>query len=204
MDDGKTRPLFVAAPLARPPFRRDEVGSGAYDGSVVELPESSVVAAPSADARAAVHALTRASRILERSLPELSLADFRVLSAVAEGEGRASRLAQRLALGKPAISSTVDSLVRRGLLRREAHDSDQRAVELVLTPTGDDVRRASENALAEVVTALAAGTDDPGALLASLAALGEAIERRQASFAAERMGAGAMTAPATSAPEAAR
>ncbi|GAB3396613.1 hypothetical protein GCM10027568_31050 [Humibacter soli] len=171
---------------------------------MVELPEPSAVAAPSADARAAVHAITRASRILERSLPELSLADFRVLSAVAEGEGRASRLAQRLALGKPAISSTVDSLVRRGLLRREAHDSDQRAVELVLTPAGDVVRRASENALAEVVTALAAGTDDPDALLASLAALGEEIERRQASFAAERMGAGATAAPATQTSEAAR
>ena len=143
-------------------------------------------ALPSADARAAVHSLTRISRILERSIPELSLADFRVLSAVAEGEARASRLAQRLALGKPAISSTVDSLVRRGLLRREAHNTDQRAVDLVLTANGDAARTAAEKELAAVVTALAAGTDDPHAVLAALTALGDEIERRQASFAAAR------------------
>ncbi|MHA7984230.1 MarR family winged helix-turn-helix transcriptional regulator [Rathayibacter sp. CAU 1779] len=157
---------------------------------MVELSDG-VVAATSAssrsipaDARAAVHALTRASRILERSLPQLSLADFRVLSAVAEGEARASRLAQRLALGKPAISSTVESLVRRGLLRREAHGSDQRAIDLVLTEEGETAREEAESALAAVAVGLAGDTDDPEATLAALAALGDAIERRQAAFAA--------------------
>ncbi|NNC13492.1 winged helix-turn-helix transcriptional regulator [Planctomonas sp. JC2975] len=140
--------------------------------------------AAAADARAAVHALTRASRILERSLPQLSLADFRVLSAVAEGEARASRLAQRLALGKPAISSTVESLVRRGMLRREAHGSDQRAIDLVLTEEGESARADAESALAAVVVELASGTDDPDATLAALANLGSAIEMRQASVAA--------------------
>ena len=145
---------------------------------MVELSDAAVAAA---------NALTRAARILERSIPDLSLADFRVLSSIAEGEARASRLARRLALGKPAISSTVDSLVRRGLLRREAHDSDQRAVDLVITAAGDAARTAAENELAGVLTDLAADTPDPGALLAALAQLGDAIERRQASVAAGRL-----------------
>lgn len=144
-----------------------------------------------ADARAAVNALTRASRILERSLPELSLADFRVLSAVAEGEARASRLAHRLALGKPAISSTVDSLVRRGLLTKQAHDADQRATDLVLTTTGEAARASAEEALIAVVTQLVDDTDDPAATLTALASLEPAIERRQASIAAARHAAGA-------------
>ena len=146
----------------------------------------------SGDARAAVHALTRASRILERSLagsgteralPELSIADFRVLSAVAEGEARASRLATRLVLGKPAISSTVDSLVRRGLLRRDAHGGDQRAFDLGLTAAGEAARDAAESALAALVVDLVARTQHPDAVLAALAELGDGIELRQASVA---------------------
>jgi DNA-binding MarR family transcriptional regulator len=181
-----------------------------YDGSVVELPQWRMDArqldareldaqqldarelharqpdARQLHARAAVNALTRVSRILERSLPELSLADFRVLSAVAEGEGRASRLAHRLALGKPAISSTVDSLVRRGLLTKQAHEADQRATDLALTESGADTRAAAEAALVAVVTQLVDDTEDPEAALVALASLEPAIERRQASIAAAR------------------
>jgi DNA-binding MarR family transcriptional regulator len=133
---------------------------------------------------AAVQALARASRLLERALSDLSLADFRVLSAVAEGEARASRLATRLALGKPAISSTVDSLVRRGLLTRTVPDGDQRAVDLALTPHGEVVRTHAERTLVGIVTELAADTRDPDAVLRSLAAFGGAIERMHTTVAA--------------------
>jgi DNA-binding MarR family transcriptional regulator len=152
-----------------------------------------------ADARAAVHALTRASRLLERSLSGLSLADFRVLSAVAEGEARASRLAHRLALGKPAISSTVESLVRRGMLRREAHHADQRATELVLTEAGDTARVEAEAVLVSIVSSLVADTPDPRTTLAALAALEPAIERRQAALAATRGSASPMHSASSSA-----
>ena len=154
--------------------------------SVGSAPEPGTVAAlaASAEARAAVHALTRASRILERSLSELSVADFRVLSAVAEGEARASRLATRLALGKPAISSTVESLVRRGMLHRRVHGADQRAIELALTPSGEAAQQAAESALAAVVAGLVVRTEHPDAVLTALGAMGDGIELRQASLAA--------------------
>jgi DNA-binding MarR family transcriptional regulator len=152
---------------------------------------SSVTEPFDSNAHAAVLALTRAARLLERALPELSMADFRMLSAVAGGEARASRLAHRLAVGKPTVSATVDSLVRRGLLTREVHGPDQRAVDLALTPAGEAARARAETALATVVVDVAARTSDPTAVLASLAAFGDGLEAVQAERAASLTRGGA-------------
>ncbi|MCU1515162.1 MAG: hypothetical protein JWO10_2252 [Microbacteriaceae bacterium] len=124
----------------------------------------------------AVRSLARASRVLERASDELSLADYRMLSAIAEGEGRASRLAARLTLGKPAISSSVDSLCRRGLLQRHPVEGDQRATALSLTVEGQAVFENVEGAMVARLVALAALTPDSGRLLESLVWLGAAIE----------------------------
>lgn len=123
--------------------------------------------------------------MLERT-SEVSLADFRMLSAVAEGEARASRLAARLALGKPAVSSSVDSLVRRGLLERETHDLDQRAVDLSITAEGERVRASAESALMALVAELVDRAPDPTATLRALAELDEAIEDRQRAVVQQR------------------
>ncbi len=69
---------------------------------------------PADRARDAVRALARASRVLERASSELSLAHYRVLSAIASGDERGSRIAARLALGKPTVSAAVESLCQRG------------------------------------------------------------------------------------------
>ena len=76
---------------------------------------------------AAVRAVARLARVLERASGDLSMAHYRVLAAVADGDERASRVAARLALGKPTISASVDALCRRGLLTREDVVHDQRA-----------------------------------------------------------------------------
>src|ERR1700754_3304482 len=91
----------------------------------------------------AVRALARLARALERSSGDLNLAHYRVLSAVAEGDERASRVADRWARGKPTVSAAVESLTKRGLLSREDAAEDRRAATLSLTPAG-------EAALAEV------------------------------------------------------
>ena len=85
----------------------------------------------------AVRALARASRVLERASGELSLAHYRVLSAIASGDERASRVAARLAVGKPTISAAVESLCQRGLLVRSEVTGDQRAAALRLTAEGE-------------------------------------------------------------------
>src|ERR1700733_8535274 len=101
----------------------------------------------------AIRSLARVARLLERSSGDLNLAHYRVLSAIAEGSERASRVADRLTLGKPTVSAAVESLTKRGLLAREVADDDRRAVTLTLTPAG-------EAALAEVEEVMVARIDE--------------------------------------------
>ena len=85
----------------------------------------------------AVRALARASSVLERASSDLSLAHYRVLSAIAAGDHRATRIAAKLAIGKPAVSATVESLRQRGLLQTSGVAGDNRATALALTPDGE-------------------------------------------------------------------
>lgn len=148
---------------------------------MTELPEST-------DLDRAIIGLTRMARMLERTVPGMTLADFRILSAVQEGEARASRLAHRLAVGKPSMSSAVDSLLRRGLLSRSAHATDQRAFELALTEPGHEALGQARSALGGLVATVAARTADAGAVVAALAALDAAIEDEIAAHAHRRLG----------------
>jgi DNA-binding MarR family transcriptional regulator len=124
----------------------------------------------------AVRALARLARLLERSTGELSLAHYRVLAAVADGHQRASRLAERLALGRPAVSAAVESLVGRGLLERSAVEGDLRGIALRLTGDGRRLLDRVEAAAAAEVRAVAERTADPDTILRALAALGPALE----------------------------
>lgn len=135
---------------------------------------------PRARAAAAVSGLARASRILERASDELSLAHFRVLSAVADGDQRASRVAERLALGKPAVSAAVEALCARGLMARAGVSGDQRAAALSVTAEGAVVLERVEAAMIARLEELAAQVPDRDRLLDALATLGEAIERLRA------------------------
>ena len=87
----------------------------------------------------AVQSLTRASKVMERASGGLSLAHYRVLAAVAAGDERASRVAARLALGKPTVSASVEALCARGLLVRSGVAGDQRAIQLSLTEPGREL-----------------------------------------------------------------
>ncbi|HEX3794738.1 MAG TPA: MarR family winged helix-turn-helix transcriptional regulator [Acidimicrobiales bacterium] len=135
----------------------------------------------------AVRALARASRMLvERASSELSPAHYRVLSAVAAGDERASRVATRLAIGKPTISATVDALCQRGLLVRSEVAGDQRAAALALTPEGVALLSRVEHDMIERIDDLAARTPDAAQLLESLVQLGTAIDETQAERMAQR------------------
>ncbi len=124
----------------------------------------------------AVRALARASRLLERASSDLSLAHYRVLAAVASGEQRASRVAARLALGRPAISAAVDSLGQRGLLDRVDVEGDGRGVALSVTAAGSQVLARTEAEMAGRLGDLVAHTEDPPRVLEALAWLGPAID----------------------------
>ena len=134
----------------------------------------------------AVRALARASRVLERASGELNLAHYRVLSAVASGDERASRVAARLALGKPTVSAAVDALCRRGLLTRTAEAGDQRAIALALTVAGRSLLERVEDEMVATITGLSARTPDPAQVIESLGWIGGAIDQVHAERIAAR------------------
>ncbi|MGH9070961.1 MAG: MarR family winged helix-turn-helix transcriptional regulator [Acidimicrobiales bacterium] len=143
---------------------------------------------PEADPREAVRALARASRLLERASGELSLAHYRVLAAIASGDERASRIASRLALGKPTISAAVESLCHRNLLDRSGVCGDQRVSILRLTPQGEALLARVEAGMVAQIRDLCDLSPDGEALMQSLIWMGQAIE--QARSERDRAGTG--------------
>jgi DNA-binding MarR family transcriptional regulator len=129
-----------------------------------------------ADKRQAIRALARMARQLERSSGDLNLAHYRILAAVADGDERASRVAARLALGKPTVSAAVESLTKRGLLSREGAAEDRRAATLTLTAAGEAALAEVEGEMVARLDEFFDRTPDPGAVLSALAQLGEALD----------------------------
>lgn len=128
----------------------------------------------------AVRALARASSVLDRASDELSLAHYRILSAVASGHERASHVAARLALGRPTVSAAVDSLSKRDLLKRTEVEGDQRASTLRLTAPGEQVLARVEGEMRQRIRELAERTADPERLLEALVLLGQAVDQWRA------------------------
>jgi DNA-binding MarR family transcriptional regulator len=134
----------------------------------------------------AIRALARLARALERSSGDLNLAHYRILSAVADGDERASRVADRLALGKPTVSAAVESLCRRGLLSRTDAADDKRAATLTLTPAGEAALVAVESVMIERIDNLTDRTPDGARVIESLGQLGAALDEVAAERAAQR------------------
>jgi DNA-binding MarR family transcriptional regulator len=137
----------------------------------------------------AIRALARVARLLERSSGDLNLAHYRVLSAIAEGSERASRVADRLTLGKPTVSAAVESLTKRGLITREDVAEDRRATTLALTPAGEEALAAVDREMLGHLDDLLGRTEDSAQVLDSLGQLGKALDEQAAERAA-RHGAG--------------
>jgi DNA-binding MarR family transcriptional regulator len=146
------------------------------------------VATPDPAAIDAVRALSRLSRIVERASDSLSPADYRVLSTLASGEARASRLAHRLLLGKPTISTTVESLSKRGLIVKSGVEGDNRAVSLALSPAGAELFARMEARMTRQLELLAERTPNPGQVLESMGWLGVVIEESMAAHSAGEVG----------------
>jgi len=117
--------------------------------------------------------------MLERACGELSLSHYRILNMVAAGDGRASRLAGRLALGKPAVSASVESLVGRSLLVRSGSDPDRRATRLEITAQGRAVLAAAESTMSAALADLLEHDPAAPATLVALGNLSRALDRRQ-------------------------
>lgn len=150
-------------------------------------PESS---APDAVLQA-VRGFARAMRIMERAAKELSIPHYRVLASVAAGEERASRVAERLELGRPAVSSAVEAMSAQGYLERREVQGDQRAFDLRVTPEGEAALERIELEMTRALLGLAERVENPDQLLHSLASLEGAVdalyaEKREARLRGDR------------------
>jgi len=130
-----------------------------------------------------VFTLARMARVLERACTDLTLPQSRLLAFISRGEERASNLAERLALARPTVSATIDTLVDRALLERTAVDNDRRAVRLTITADGHTAMRGTEQAMRARLDDILAHADDPDLVCGALAQLADALT---ASFAANK------------------
>ena len=125
-----------------------------------------------------VRTLAIVSRILERSLTDMTLPQFRVLGLIARAPERANRLARQAAVSRPSLTGVLDGLEARGWVRRHEVDGDRRGVELDVTAAGRTALDAAHDSVQARFAELLARVPAPrrDAVLDGLAALGEAIE----------------------------
>ena len=128
----------------------------------------------------------RLSRVLERVDAGVSPQHYRMLKLIGEGGERSARLAEKLAVAKPTLTSTADSLVAAGLATRQAEPGDRRVVRLCLTPAGQAAVRRADDAYASWFGSLLEDTGRGEEILADLLSLSHAMtERRRARLAAD-------------------
>jgi DNA-binding MarR family transcriptional regulator len=123
--------------------------------------------------------LARLARVLERSCTDLTLAQYRLLAMIAGGADRASHLAGELALTKPTVSATIDTLVDRGLVEREAVDGDRRATRLSVTVPGRAALAVAETSMRDRLEDVLARCDDAAEVRRSITQLRVALDQRR-------------------------
>ena len=134
-------------------FRRGDYGPG----DVGPGPAGTVLAAQRA-AHATLHALSRDLHQLA-----LSGAETNVLAVLASHGGpgsrqlRASELADATATKASTLTSVLDRLERRGLVRREVDPADRRSFLISLTAAGRDVAAQVAAAVRQLETSALAG-----------------------------------------------
>ena len=117
-----------------------------------------------------------ASRVLERSLTDMTLPQFRVLSVIASSPERANRIAEKAAMSRPSLTGLLDGLEARGWVQRVDVEGDRRGVSLEVTPAGTDALKQAERAMtAELELVLRSSPDDRAAVIDGLGALARAI-----------------------------
>lgn len=124
--------------------------------------------------------LARLSRVLESADAELTVPQYRMLSALSEGGLRSARLAERLAVRKPTVTALADAMIAAGYVARESEAGDRRIVRLSLTEAGQEALERADAAYLARLEPLLADVPDQEAFLGSLRAVGEALDARLA------------------------
>jgi DNA-binding MarR family transcriptional regulator len=112
------------------------------------------------DASRAVLTVMRLFRALERVDAGLTPQQYRILKLAGAGGERSARLAERLAVAKPTLTTTADGLVAAGYMRRGAEAGDRRVVRLCLTPAGHEALSRADAAYAAWLDRLLGAMDE--------------------------------------------
>jgi DNA-binding MarR family transcriptional regulator len=136
--------------------------------------------------------LLRMSRVMERVDAGVSPQQYRMLKLIGAGGERSARLAEKLAVAKPTLTSTADSLVSAGLATRQAEPGDRRVVRLFLTEAGQAAIERADAAYLAWFGSLLDHTGRRAEILSDFLTLDEAMtERRRAREAANSAAEGA-------------
>ena len=147
--------------------------------SCADAATAHVDAGPTDDRLAeAVLTILRVSRVMERIDAGVSPQHYRMLKLIGGGGERSARLAEKLAVAKPTLTSTADSLVAAGLAVRQAEPGDRRVVRLCLTPHGQAATERADAAYAAWFGSLLDHTGRSEQILADLLMLGDAMTER--------------------------
>ncbi len=109
----------------------------------------------------AARAIVRLSRRLEVALADadLTLSQYRVLSFLANGESRPSRIAPNVSVTRPTVTALLDGLVVRGLVDRQPDETDRRRVRHRVTAAGKRALAEADKAAEANLRALSAHLD---------------------------------------------
>jgi DNA-binding MarR family transcriptional regulator len=135
---------------------------------------------------AALLTVLRISRVMERIDAGVSPQQYRMLKLIGAGGERSARLAEKLAVARPTLTSTADSLVAAGLAIREAEEGDRRVVRLCLTPAGQAAVERADEAYGAWFSSLLSDSGRGPEILADFRLLEDAMtERHRARHAAD-------------------
>jgi len=128
----------------------------------------------------AVRAMARLHRMLESVDSGLTVPQYRMLAAIAQGGVRSAHLAERLAVRRPTLTALADGLVAAGYACRESEDGDRRVVRLHATDAGRAALARADAAYLGRFDRLLAELPHPERFVADLLAVGAALDARLA------------------------
>lgn len=127
----------------------------------------------------AIYALARAERLLTATLEDMTLPQLRVLRLISTSPERASAIAEKAAVTRPALTGVLDGLERRGWVRRTDVTGDRRGVHLEATSEGLAALGVEERVLCDRLDEVLAHVDpeERATVVAGLARFAEALDR---------------------------